>query len=59
MRKTFTRFRLMISVWTGRKPLKEEERDGLRLSLDEELDLEADDEQDEVEDDRDYVNDDN
>ena len=57
IRKTFTRFRLMISVWTGRKPLKEEERDGLRLPMDEELDLEADDEQDEVEDDKDPTSD--
>ena len=51
IRNTFTRFLLMISVWTGLNPLKEDERDGLRLPQDE--DLEADEEKDEVEDDKD------
>ena len=55
IRNTFTRFLLMISVWTGLNPLKEDERDGLRLPQDE--DLEADEEKDEVEDDKDPTSD--
>ena len=51
IRNTFTRFLLMISVWTGLNPLKEDDRDGLRLPQEE--DLEDDDEKDEVEDDKD------
>ena len=55
IRKAFTRFLLMISVWTGRKPVKEDEREGLRLPKDEELDLDVDveEEKDDVEDDKD------
>ena len=58
IRNTFTRFLLMISVWTGLNPLKEDEREGLRLPQDEELDLEAEeDEKDEVEDEKDPTSD--
>ena len=53
IRKAFTRFLLMISVWTGRKPVKEDEREGLRLPKDEELDLDVEEENDDVEDDKD------
>ena len=53
IRNTFTRFLLMISVWTGRKPVKEDEREGLRLPKDEELDLDVEEEKEDVEDDKD------
>ena len=53
IRNTFTRFLLMISVWTGRKSVKEDEREGLRLPKDEELDLDVEEEKEDVEDDKD------
>ena len=54
---SFTRFLLMISVWTGLNPVNEDEREGLRLPQDEELDLDAEDEKDDVEDAKDPTSD--
>ena len=54
IRKTLTRFLLMISVWTGLNPGKEEEREARRLEewLDGELD-DLEDDNDAVDDDKD------
>ena len=54
IRKTFTRFLLIISVWTGLNPVREDESEGLRLPDDEELDPEAEAEA-EVEEEKDDV----
>ena len=51
IRKTFTRFLLIISVWTGLNPVREDESEGLRLPEDEELDPEAEAEVEEEKDD--------
>ena len=54
IRKTLTRFLLIISVWTGLNPGKEEEREARRLEvwLDGELD-DLEDDNDAVDDDKD------
>ena len=57
IRKTFTRFLLMISVWTGLNPVSEDEREGLRLPEVEELDPEAEEEKDDVEEAKDPTSD--
>ena len=57
IRKTFTRFLLMISVWTGLNPVSEDEREGLRLQEVEELDPEAEEEKDDVEEAKDPTSD--